>query len=889
MQPEIGLRGKTMNKMSKNIILLFSFVIALACNIEAAEQLVPDATFLYTQKEDRVGYWLNTAGDMNGDGLDDFVIGSCHADRNGYESGAAFLLLGRANSDWGNNYYLRNSDGIFVGDQNDYTGYAIGGGGDVNGDGYDDLIIGSGGRVDSDPNHKGAVFIVFGKASPSWVGNSRLRDMADVIITGENAVDLVGIGSEIVGDINDDGYDDILLGAPGNDDGASEGGKAYLFLGRRNWNRYYGANSANATFINRSANYNAGYCVDALGDVNGDQIPDFIIGAPGGTGKAFVIFGRSNTNWGKGFDLANADVVFNGERGGDGAGSCVAGAGDVNGDGLNDILISAPGNDDGAQGAGKVYLKFGQRGNWDNSIYIRDVDASFLGEAYNDYLGLTQGASGGGDFNGDGFDDILMGAQTNDEAAERRGKAYVVYGKASGWKRNIDLNTADLVFTGAEQDTVTGMAINFVGDLNHDGLQDISISAPLYSGIQEWAGRVYLFFSENVTSRVSGKVTYSDTDIPLSNVNIEAACPSNHSVKTASDGDYEILLPTGNACTLTPRVSDNSNLRATVISSYDAALTAQYSVGTTTLSAASRDLADVNEDGQVDIIDAILICRFAAGMPDLQSSSVGDWRFTPESLNLPTLVSNLTDQNFTGQVLGNVDLTWPGGFVLSKANRPINLRASTSGNQIVCAIPFAAEADLISADIEVAFEPSVLSFVEVRETPILEDFVVFSDSRDNGIVRIGLFSTESTPEKGDILELVFDRISESKADVSFNSYRFNQGVDYSSAMQSTAVRAQKTENKPGNFRLLQNYPNPFNGETAIEFEILEPVSKFDLSIVNARGHKVKVLKSGSLEAGRHRVIWNGLDGSGAEVASGLYLLQMRAAGQRHVTKLIKMD
>lgn len=853
-----------------------------------SSMLIPDATFLYSQKEDRVGYWLNRAGDMNGDGWDDWIIGSCHADRNGYESGAAFLLLGRAEPDWGSGFYLDNADGIFVGDLNDYVGYAIGGGGDINGDGYDDVVIGSGGRVDSNPNHTGGVFIVFGKPSPVWVGDSRLRIMADVVIQGENPVDLAGIGVEIIGDLNQDGYDEFLVGAPGNDDGADGGGKVYLFLGRANWNRYMSVTSANATFVNTSANYSAGYCVDGLGDVNGDQIPDFIIGAPGGNGKAFVLFGRSNPNWGTAFNLNNADVVFNGERGGDGAGSAVAGAGDVNGDGLDDILISAPGNDEGGAGSGKVYLKFGQRTGWDSSIYIRDVDASFIGQAYEDHLGMTQGVSGGGDFNGDGYNDILMGAQANDEAGERRGKAYLVLGKASGWTRSINLATADYAFTGAHQDTVTGMATNFVGDINHDGLQDIAISAPLYSGVQEWAGRVYLFFSENEMLRVSGNVTYADGQSPLANVTVTAACPSQNPAVTNAEGNYQIVLPREATCILTPEMNGNLNLRGSVITSYDAALTARHAVGIAPLSSFGQTLGDVNQDGAISMIDAIQICRFSAGMPNLTNSEVGTWAFSPENRSLNGLDSDLFGQDFVAHVLGNVDNVWPGSIPLAKNTHSGIGSAQRSQNQLIYRIPYTIDVDLIAADIEIVYNQRELLFNELRQTNLLDGFVVLSDSRETDKVRIGLFGTEPAKGKGDILQLVFEITSGTgspEVGIRIQNYRFNQGLDYQ-AMETT--RIPSTIQKPSGFRLEQNYPNPFNGETVIEY-VLDRGCEAVLSITNTLGHPVKILQHGVIPAGRHRVVWRGRDERGGEVAGGVYLVRLTAGDQVVISKLVKMD
>ena len=206
----------------------------------------------------------------------------------------------------------------------------------MNGDGYDDVVIGSAG---------GNLYIVFGKAAADWGYTHNLYYDGEASYVAEYEDDFDAISTAIIGDMNDDGYDDFLCGAPFNDDGGTSNGKVYLLLGKPDgWQQHANINTAEASFVGTIRSGLAGYTVDGIGDVNGDGIPDFVIGARDG-GKIYVFFGRRNVDWGINCSIDQADVILEGEPKNGWTGWRVAGAGDVNADGYADFLVGAPFHD----------------------------------------------------------------------------------------------------------------------------------------------------------------------------------------------------------------------------------------------------------------------------------------------------------------------------------------------------------------------------------------------------------------------------------------------------------------------------------------------------------------------------------------------------------------
>ncbi len=327
-----------------------------------------DASFLGENEADSAGYYLSTAGDVNGDGYDDFLITSPRYDVSNTDvatdTGKVYLILGRQAADWGQDYSLAVADASFIGEAgDDRAGRSAAGVGDVDGDGYDDFLIGAIYNDDGGTN-AGQCYLILGDEAADWGTDYPLAD-ADASFIGEAAGDEAGRRVAGAGDVNGDGYDDFLIGASRYDYAAPDVGKAYLILGKpaANWGMDFPLAQASAGFIGESAYDQAGRRVSGAGDVNGDGFDDFLIGAPHnnrggqGAGAAYLMYGRPDAAaWTSGFSLRHADIIYVGEAELDVAGYDVAPAGDVDGNGCDDILIGAYGSRAETESPGKAHV-----------------------------------------------------------------------------------------------------------------------------------------------------------------------------------------------------------------------------------------------------------------------------------------------------------------------------------------------------------------------------------------------------------------------------------------------------------------------------------------------------------------------------------------------------
>ncbi|MCZ7584796.1 MAG: integrin alpha [Deltaproteobacteria bacterium] len=432
----------------------------------------PDWTAESGQSNARFGYSVSGAGDVNADGYDDVIVGAFWYDSGQNNEGAAFVFLGSSAGVQSSPVWIAEGDQV-----NANLGSSVAGAGDVNADGYDDVIVGAY-RYTNDQATEGRAWVYLGEdggvqSSPAWIaegdqslsyfgdavagagdvnndgyddvivgarryGNGQNLEgrayvflgqaggvQADPVWTAESDQAVAEFGYSVAGagDVNADGYDDVIIGARRYDNDQNNEGRAYVFLGEPG-----GVQAAPASIVeSHQENALMGRSVAGAGDMNADGYDDVIVGAEWYTigqnkeGAAFVFLGDPS-----GVQDSPSWLWVGGQPDAD-FGWSVAGAGDVNNDGYDDVIVGARSYSNGQTGEGGAFLFLG-----DSEGDLASIPASdWMAESDQEAAEFGYAVSEAGDVNGDGYDDVIIGASSYAVSQNAEGRAFVYHGQST--------------------------------------------------------------------------------------------------------------------------------------------------------------------------------------------------------------------------------------------------------------------------------------------------------------------------------------------------------------------------------------------------------------------------------------------------------------------------
>lgn len=621
-----------------------------------------------------------------------------------------------------------------------------------------------------------------------------------------------------VGDVNGDGLNDILVGAPGE----SNTGAAFLWFGSPDITHSPGESWYGV------ANEEFGFSVAAIGDVNNDGDPDFAIGAPLSNANASTS-GRICIYYGGSSLPSTPDLIIYGQNSGDQFGFSMAAAGDFDGDGKDDFIVGAPYSNSAALNAGAAYVIYGASGGPSDDL----ADATLLvGEIAEDHFGWS--VSGAGNFLGGNEESVAVGAPLNNtHGGTDAGAVYVFEGAVPPTNPN---STSDHVLSiGANAPGSSyGWVVKHAGRWDSDSYDDLAVGAPTHNSPGTSAGRIEIIFGDPNPS------TTGDRHITGGNAGDQLGFSLDNLGDFTGNGKDDLIIGA-------PFLVDDGS---------DAGRAYRYEGGT-------------SSSGAVSILDAILVDPLVTG-------NNANNRFGLAVAGLGDFDGDGSTDYAVGAPGGQIGNEAPAGYCLLQASHGQTVAAFayqaesqwTEGGQVnvLLALPL-APAEILS--LEIVRLPGSL----IHTGPVYD--LALPGSNSDGYFRYQLL------DEGPFA------LESADAGISYQAtIRLVSGgiIQLSDPVQWEPLMMDQ---QPGNSLLMarQAWPNPANPRTALEYSVARG-EYYHLNIRDLRGRLVRQLTQGEGTDQWTRTVWDGLDDSGQALPSGLYFFDLRTRDSLQVRKVM---
>jgi hypothetical protein len=789
----------------------------------------------------RTGLELSSAGDVNGDGFADVLIAAPEFSGGNSEEGRVLAYAGTPNGLNTAAFWIAegNNDGAMCGSSLATLG-------DVNGDGFSDIAVGAPGFTNGHANE--------GRADAYHGSANIVENVAAWQLEGDANLAQYGVSVAGAGDINGDGYSDILIGADGFDGGMAGEGKAFLYLGGPV------APSFNAAWTAESnqASAHFGHAVCGAGDVNGDGYDDVLIGAPSyednsttsDEGMAFLWFGGI-AGLGANGTPGNADWSDGSDKKGSKFGTTVAGGGDFNGDGLADFVVGAPPMDLGDAGEGAVFVYEGDT-DGPSSVASERREGNKVGANFGCSIASA------GDVNGDGTSDLIVGADGWSGGQNGEGRAFVFHGSEFGIE-----DAAAWHYEMNEIDAHLGAAVAGAGDVNGDGYSDVVVGAPDAETSVADGGKAFVFHGS-----AGGLSVAPDWQAEAT---LNADCNLGTSVSSAGDV--------------------NADGFSDVLAGVPGRIVTGSVSGTAALWLGSASGLNLGVDGTLSNVD-----WFELGPPPPLGERL-------EFASCVASAGDVTGDGFSdiligcprfggaGVIEGKAFLHYGGGINgMDRAARqrrgddsaPLGL-LGLSDNSLRIALRARSAGGRDAVRIEWEVKPLGSPFDDSGH-----GFgALWADSGAPG----GSGSVVALNEL--VSGLAHDSVYKWRARVVVDDPHFPHGPWLSPASNgrtewdfrsgSSVVPAPEFEPASNLVSLAPAQPNPFGANTVVHARLRAPAA-VQLAVFDLRGRLVRELFAGHLAAGLRGFTWDGRDAHGNAAASGVYFLRLVDGGNAQETR-----